>query len=391
MNLHEFQAKALLARNGLPVPEGRVAMTPAEAEAAARAIGAPRFAVKAQVHAGGRGLAGGVRLVDGPQAAAGAASALIGRRLVTEQTRPEGSTIKQVYVEAAVDIARSLYVAVVVNRNAGRLALIASPEGGEDIEERDRRGQGRFEELLLETRSGTPRPDFESLARRLQLEGAQAVAAARLFEMLTRAFVELDASLIEINPLALTPTGDLKALDVKMVLDANSLFRHPDLTRLRDEEERDPAELAAQQHQINYLSLDGNIGVVVNGAGLALATLDMVRDAGGRPANFMDIRTTASSLDIARGFELLLARPGLDAILVNVHGGGLQRCDTIVEGIGIALKRTGRALPVVTRLAGNNADFARTLLGNYGIAAIDTDTISAAVARVVAIAKREAR
>jgi succinyl-CoA synthetase beta subunit len=391
MYLHEFQAKALLARHGVPVPEGRVVTAPAEAEAAARAIAAPRLAVKAQVHAGGRGLAGGVRIVDGPAAAAKEAGTLIGRRLVTEQTRAEGSTVKQVYIEAAVDIARSIYVALVVDRKAGRLAILASPEGGEDIEVRDRRGQGRFEELLLDTRRGAPSGDFKGLAQQLQLEGTEAQIAAWLFGTLARVFVEVDASLIEINPLALTTRGELVAVDVKMALDDNALFRHPDLAKLRDEEERDPVELAAQQHQINYVRMEGNIGVVVNGAGLALATLDMLRDAGGKPANFMDIRTTASSLDIARGFELLLARPELEAVLVNVHGGGLQRCDTIVEGIGIALKRAGRTLPIVTRLAGNNADFAHTLLGNYGINSIASQSMSAAVALVVAIANRERR
>lgn len=389
MNLHEFQAKKLLAPYGIPLPAGELASTPAEAEEAARAIGGLRFAVKAQVHAGGRGLSGGVRLVEGAGEVKRVAEGLLGQRLVTAQTPKDGLIVKQVYVEEAVDIARGLYLVVVIDRNAGRLALVASPEGGEDIEERDRLGKGQFEEALLKIGGETPEGDYAGFARRLGLEGALADSAVRLFEGLARAFADLDASLIEINPLAITPAGKLVAVDTKIVLDDNALFRHPELAQLRDTDELGSLELAAQQHQMNYLQMDGDIGVVVNGAGLALATLDILRDAGGKPANFMDIRTTASSLDIARGFGLLLAKPGIKAVLVNVHGGGMQRCDTIAEGIGIAIKRAGYSPPLVARFAGNNADFARMLLGNYGIPCIHAASISDAAERVTALANRE--
>jgi succinyl-CoA synthetase beta subunit len=387
MDLHEFQAKALLSRYNIPIVSGRLAATPAEAEAAAREIGSGGFVVKAQVHAGGRGLSGGIRLAGSPAAVATEAGGLIGRNLVTAQTPQGGLSVKKVYVEEAVDIARSLYAAAVIDRSSGRVALIGSPEGGEDIEERDRRGEGHFEQTLLTIGSGVPEGDFVGFAKMLGLEGSQADEAATLFQRLAQAFIDVDASLIELNPLAITPAGKFAAVDVKIVLDENALFRHRELEDLRDEDERDSTELAAQRHQMNYLQMDGDIGVVVNGAGLALATLDSLRDSGGEPANFMDIRTTASSLDIARGFELLLAKPGVKAVLVNVHGGGMQRCDTIAEGIGIAIKRAGRVPPLVARFAGNNAEYARMLLGNYGIPFIPAGSIGEASEQAVALAR----
>jgi succinyl-CoA synthetase beta subunit len=387
MDLHEFQAKALLSRYGIPVPSGRLALTPAEAEAAARGIGGARFVVKAQVHAGGRGSSGGVRPAKGPGAVAREAQELIGRNLVTAQTPQEGLTVKKVYVEEAVNIARSLYAAVVIDGSAGRVALVGSSDGGEEIEERHRGGKSRLEQVLLSIGSGAPEGDFIGFAKRLGLEDAQADKGAALFQKLAQAFVELDASLIEINPLAITPAGDFVAAGVRIILDDNALFRHADLANLHEEDKQDSTELAAQRHQMNYLQMDGDIGVVVNGAGLALATLDSLRDSGGEPANFMDIRTTASSLDIARGFELLLAKPGLKAVLVNVHGGGMQRCDTIAEGIGIAIKRAGRVPPIVARFAGNNAEYARMLLGNYGIPFVPAPSIGEASEQAVSLAR----
>ncbi|MGI9384111.1 MAG: ADP-forming succinate--CoA ligase subunit beta [Methyloligellaceae bacterium] len=390
MNLHEFQAKDILVGYGLPVPAGAIAETADDAVAVARKIAAARFAVKAQVHAGGRGRAGGVRMVDTYDAVRAAAAELLGTRLVTEQTGAEGRTVGKVYVEAAVEAEQVLYVAVLVNRDQGAVALIGAKAGGEDIEERAARNPGIIEEMLLAPDGSGRVADFNDFARRLGLKGNVAKEAGVLFKSLATAFVELDASLIEINPLAITANDDLLALDVKMIIDDNALFRHADLDGLRDVDELDPVELKAQESEINYVQMDGDIGVVVNGAGLALATLDLLRDAGGVPANFMDIRTTATSLDIARGFDLLLENENVRAVLVNVHGGGLQRCDTVAEGIGISMKRSGRARPIVLRFAGNNADYGRTLLGNYGVAYTQADDMADAVDRVTALVRQEA-
>lgn len=390
MNLHEFQAKALLARHGVPVPVGAVVETPEAAEAAARRIGTKRFAVKAQVHAGGRGLAGGVRLVDSPGAAREAAAQLLGRRLVTEQTGPQGRSVRRVYVEEAIEAARIIYVAALVDQRTARAALIGVRKGGEDIEARMARDPSIIETLMLDPQGRATATALADFCHRLEITEAPAQRATAIFEALGRALVEHDASLIEINPMAITADGDVVALDVKMAVDDNAVFRHQDLAALRDEDELDPVELEAQRHQINYIRMDGTIGMVVNGAGLALATLDMLCDAGGRPANFMDIRTTASSLDIAHGFGLLLANPDIKAVLVNVHGGGMQRCDTVAEGIGMALKRSGRMLPLVVRFAGNNAEFGRTLLENYGVAHVRAADMGDAVERVMAIVRQEA-
>ena len=390
MNLHEFQAKEILASHGVPVPQGMVAGSAPAAERAVRALPGKKFAIKAQVHAGGRGRAGGVRMVESAAEAGRAASEMLGQALVTEQTGPEGRTVESVYVEEAVDADRVLYVAVLVDRANGAVALIGAEEGGEDIEDRAAATPGIIESMPIDIAGGTKASAYTGFAKKLGLAGALAKKGGELFQSLATAFIELDASLIEINPLAVTVAEDLVALDVKMVLDANAMFRHPDLKGLHDKDELDPVEMQAQANEINYVRMDGNIGVVVNGAGLALATHDMLSDAGGSPANFMDIRTTATSLDIANGFDLLLANTNVEVVLVNVHGGGLQRCDTIAEGIGISVKRNRRELPIVLRFAGNNADFGRTLMGNYGVQYIEASDMADAIERAVSIARKEA-
>lgn len=390
MNLHEFQAKDILSEYGVPVPHGRVAATAKDAEEVAQGINADRFAVKAQVHAGGRGKAGGVRIVSSASEVGKTADELLGMRLVTDQTGPEGRSVKRVYVEQAVDSDRQLYVGVLIDRQAGAVTLIGAEQGGEDIEDRAAADPSIIKQQPIPSDGKADAQVYEDFAKSLALRGQQATDAARLFEALVTAFHELDASLIEINPLAVTLSGSLLALDVKMVLDDNALFRHPDLGGLRDKDELDPVELEAQANQINYVTMDGDVGIVVNGAGLALATNDMLRDAGSSPANFMDIRTTASSLDIAKGFSLLLENPKVRAVLVNVHGGGMQRCDTIAEGMGVAMKRQERSLPIVVRFAGNNADFGFTLLNNYGINYVRARDMADAVDQAVALAGREA-
>lgn len=390
MNLHEFQAKEILERYGVPVPQGKVAESADAAERVARGLPGSRFAVKAQVHAGGRGRAGGIKLVGSAKEAGATAQELLGLTLVTEQTGPEGRKVEQIYVEEAIEPERVLYLAVLVDRQLGKVALLGAEEGGEDIEDRAAEKPAIIKSLPIEIDGSTKVAAYQAFAKKLKLTGALEKKAADLFSCLAKAFVELDASLIEINPLAVTKSGDLVALDVKMVLDDNAMFRHPDLKGLHDKDELDPVEMKAQANEINYVHMDGNIGVVVNGAGLALATHDMLTDAGGRPANFMDIRTTASSLDIAGGFDLLLENPDVEIVLVNVHGGGLQRCDTIAEGIGISLKRSRRDLPIVLRFAGNNADYGCTLLRNYGIPYTEAADMADAVEKAVSQVKKEA-
>lgn len=385
MKIHEFQAKQLLAPYGLQVPEGGVAITAPEAGEIARRLGGP-VVVKAQIRAGGRQKAGGVHHVDASGSAEGVAGRLLGRKLVTAQTGRDGEKVKRLLIETAIAATRELHLALLIDSSSGELMLIGSAKGGADIEEQAARGDIRVNQLKLGAGTEARSQEIAEFVSGLGLEGALHAQGCALVDGLRRAFIELDASLIEINPLAVTETGTLVALDVKMVLDDNALFRHPDLAALREDDELNAVELQAQRHQLNYVQLDGDIGMVANGAGLGLATLDMVVAAKGRPANFMDIRTTAKSLDIAQGFKLLLDNPSTKAILINVHGGGMQPCDTIAEGLGIALRRSGRTLPLVVRLAGNNADFARSRLKNFGCAIVDCPDMWTAASKAVAIA-----
>lgn len=391
MHLHEFQAKELLAQFGFRIPRGRIAGSGIEAERVAQRLGLTRSVVKAQVHAGDRAASGGVRFASSPAEAGRIASELIGTFLVTAQTSPAGQQVRWVYVEEAVEFGQSFYCAVVVDRGAGDLKLIAS--------RRSDAGTGawisgpRRSETLTLTDHGGVAGDFERVANALGLPAESATLLTEHLTQLAHAAVALDASLVEISPLVLTHDGAFVALDAKITLDDNALFRHPDLAALRDVggiEDDDPVELAADRLQINYLRLDGDIGVVVNGAGLALATLDLLQEAGGRPANFMDIRTTATSLDVAYAFQLIAANPRVRAVLVNVHGGGMQRCDTIADGIGIAAHRMRCAAPIVVRLAGNNAEFAASRFRTYGIPVVETRNMWEAATTAVQLAARKA-
>jgi succinyl-CoA synthetase beta subunit len=386
MKLHEFQSKQILSRYGVHAPLGAVAITAEEAGNAAVGLGGMKFAVKAQIHAGGRGRAGGVNVVTSPQAVEAAARDLLGKRLVTEQSGPLGRVVQRVLVEAAVDFNRSLYISLMVDAAKGAIMLNAYRTGGDDIEDRARAGEALLQQLSFGEGRQTPVEELKALASRLGLVGIQIDDFAELVDGLRRAFVELDASLIEINPLAIASDGALLALDVKMIVDDNALFRQPSLADLRDEADEDELELKARRRQLNYVRMDGNIGLVANGAGLGLATVDLVHAAGGQPANFMDIRTTATSLDVAHGFTVLLDNPKVRALLINVHGGGMQPCDTIAEGLGIAMRRSGRTLPVITRLAGNNADYARSRFANFGCRIVECpDMWTAAVKAVAAV------
>jgi succinyl-CoA synthetase beta subunit len=341
MMVHEFQAKELLSCYGLVSPGGKVAITGQEAENIARGFSSGSIVVKAQVHAGGRGRAGGVIVVNSPEQAKSAAEKMLGQRLVTDQTGPLGRMTKRVYIERAIQARRELMIALLVDTTTAEFVVIGSASGGDDMEERALRGELKLERLPLRRDTEPSTGEIAAFAAALRLDGATQDAFCRLLLNLRRAFLELDASSIEINPLIVDEAGALQAFDVKMSLDDNALFKHSELAALWDEDDFDHLELQSQRHHINYVALDGNIGIAANGAGLGLATLDMVRDAGGRPANFMDIRTTATSLNVAFGFGMLLKNPAMKVLLVNVHGGGMQPCDTIAEGLGSPLVERG--------------------------------------------------
>ncbi len=390
MNLHEYQAKELLRRHGVNSPAGRLARSAAEAAEAARAIGGDRWVVKAQIHAGLRQDAGGVQICDSPEAVAEAAAGLLGRRLVTPQTGAKGKLVRSVYVEQAVTHDREIYLAILIDRSAGRVAIIAAREGGNDIEARLAAAPDQMLSLVVDPVEGVQDSAAAALANQLGLEGAVAEQAVALTKALNKAFQDFDASLIEINPLVVTSEGQLLALDVKMVLDDNAQFRHPDLANLRDEEEVDPAELEARDYNLNYVRLEGNIGVMVNGAGLALATVDLLKEQGGEPADFMDVRPEATRAQITHGFKLLLRNPEVRAILVNIYGGGILRCDTVAEGIAAACKEEGLRVPLIVRAAGTNGELARKILMSQGVPVAFAQSLGQAATKVVEAAGRKA-
>ncbi|CFX05827.1 Succinyl-CoA ligase [ADP-forming] subunit beta [Candidatus Filomicrobium marinum] len=393
MRLYEFQAKELLQRYEIPVPAGRVVDDVAGAGRAAARLQCARYAVKAQILSGNRIDVGAIRFAASKEGVEATAEQLIGQIFTTNQTRPDGEKARWLLVEESVAAVQQVYAAVVLDGSAGRLKLLTSRVAGTGIEARIAAEPELIRQTPIDLTSDGPSADFKSAAEAIELKGAAAEEAARIFRQMARLAVELDATQVEINPLAITATGQFRALDAKLELDTHALFRHPALAAFRQAlelEDGDPHELAADRHQLNYTALDGDIGVVVNGAGLALATLDMLREAGCRPANFMDVRTTASSLDIAHGMGLVLNNPRTQAMLVNVHGGGMQRCDTIAEGIAIAMRQTTRRVPLVVRLAGNNADFARTRLAGSGIEFIDATDMKDAIQKLTAALKSAA-
>ncbi len=392
MHVHEFLAKELLARRGVSIASGRVAESAEEAEKAARAMAHDQYAVKAQVHAGDRLASGGVRFAGSPAEVGAAAAEMLGRPLVTRQTGPRGEMVRWVYVEEVVTAQTNLYVAVAVDRAVGEIVVLGSRSTVDESEPNAIQERGELHRLPVRIFDSQGTAGFTALARQIAPAEADADKLAELLQLLANSLIELDATLIEINPLAFTADGEFVAIDAKMTIDDNALFRHPDLAAVREADaglDSDPTELMADRRHINYIALDGDIGVVVNGAGLALATLDSLVDVGGRPANFMDVRTTATSLDIAFAFDLVLANPAVRAVFLNVHGGGMQRCDTIVEGMAVAMRRSGRILPLVVRLAGNNAEFARDRLKTFGISFVEGASIADAAQRVVQVVSKE--
>jgi len=386
MNLHEYQAKELLQNYGVPVPTGRVANTAEEAGGATDTLGGDAWVVKAQVHAGGRGRAGGIKIVKSAEAARGAAEKMLGGRLVTAQTGAEGKVVNRVYVEKACDITKEIYLAAMVDRSIGRVAFLASAEGGENIEEAAAKSPDKIFKLVIDPATGLEDADAAKLARDLDLSGMQADAFTRTLACVYKAFLENDASLIEINPLAVTKEGELVALDVKMIVDDNALYRHPDWQKLWDEADVDVDEIEARRHELNYVPMDGNIGVMVTGAGLALGILDMLKDRGGEAADFMDVRPVATRDQIAAGIRMLLGNTNVKAILVVTMGGGVLRCDTIAEGIALACKQAPGHVPIIVRAAGTAKEMAELALRNQGIDVIFADDLADAADKAVAAA-----
>ena len=386
MKIHEYQAKAILARHGVPVPTGEVITSAAEAAEAAKRLGGGTVVVKAQIHAGGRGKGGGVKVVKGPEEAESAAAKMLGMRLVTYQTGPSGQVVQRVLVEQGLKIARELYLGLVLDRAAERPVLMVSQEGGVEIEKVAAETPERIFKEHIYPGIGLGGFQTRKLAFALALEGAQIGHAAKFMNAVYDAFVATDASLIEINPLIVTEDGRLLALDAKMNFDDNALYRHPDIKDLRDLGEEEPLEVEASKYSLNYIKLDGTIGCMVNGAGLAMATMDIIKLAGGEPANFLDVGGGANAEQIKNAFRILMSDKNVKAVLINIFG-GILRCDVLAEGVIAAVKALGVPVPIVIRMEGTNVEQGKRMLRESGLNFTTADTMSEAAERVVALAK----
>jgi succinyl-CoA synthetase beta subunit len=382
MNIHEFQAKQILGRFGAPVPKGQPASTPEEAAAAFKALGQPKAVVKAQIHAGGRGKAGGVKLLSSAEEAREFAAKLLGKPLVTHQTGPQGRVVRRVYVEEASQVARELYLGMLVDRKAGCVSIIASTEGGMDIEEVAAKTPERIITEPIDPLLGMSGFLARKIAFALGLEGKQVGQFAGLANALYRAFIETDASLIEINPLVVTADGRVICLDAKMSFDDNGLFRHPDIRELRDANEEDPAETEAAKYDLSYVHLDGNIGCMVNGAGLAMATMDIVKYYGAEPANFLDVGGGANTEKVAAAFRILLSDDRVKAVLINIFG-GIMQCDVLAQGVVEAAHQVKLSVPLVVRMEGTNVEQGKKILAESGIKVISAADMADAARRVV--------
>jgi succinyl-CoA synthetase beta subunit len=389
MNLHEYQAKRILASYGIPVPQGRVAVSADEAVAAAQALGGKIWVVKAQVHAGGRGKAGGVTLARDAEQVRTAAAGMLGQRLVTKQTGPAGLPVERVYVESGSDIGRELYLSLTLNRERGRIAVVASAAGGMDIEEVAHKTPQQILSVTVHPATGLEPFQCRQLAFGVGLAPKQIEQFQSIVQALYRLYLERDASLIEINPLIVTRGGGLVALDAKIDIEASALFRQKEMAALRDLGQEDPMERRASEHDLNYVSLDGNIACMVNGAGLAMATMDLIKLHGGQPANFLDVGGGATSDRVTAAFQLILSNPKVRAILVNIFG-GIVRCDLIADGVINAVKNVGVSVPVVVRLEGTNAQAARERLAKSGLAIIAAADLTDAAKKVIAATRKAA-
>lgn len=361
MNIHEYQAKDLLRKSNVVVPYGKVAFTPEEAFEIAKELGTPKVVVKAQIHAGGRGKGGGVKFADGPDEAKRITADMLGMTLITHQTGPEGRNVKRVLIEEGIDIQRELYLGIVLDRETSRLVFMASTEGGMEIEKVASESPEKILKAVIDPAVGFASYQARNLAFGLGLKGDTLKKCIKFMQRLYSSFVEYDASLAEINPLVITGSGDVIALDAKINIDDNALYRHPDIKELRDENEEAPLEVEASKFGLNYIKLDGNVGCMVNGAGLAMATMDIIKIAGASPANFLDVGGVANVDTVKNGFIILMSDPNVKAVLVNIFG-GIVRCDRVANGIKEALSQIDVTVPVIVRLEGNNADIAAKIL-----------------------------
>ncbi len=396
MNIHEYQAKALLRSYGAPVSDGRAVLRAEEAKTAAGELDGPLWVVKAQIHAGGRGKGsfkeadagekGGVRLTKSVEEAAEEAKKMLGRTLVTHQTGPAGKQVNRIYIEAGSGIERELYLALLVDRQTSRISFVCSTEGGMDIEEVAASTPEKILSFSVDPVTGYQAYHGRRIAFSLGLEGAQVKQCVRLMGILYKAFVEKDMEMLEINPLIVSDSGELKVLDAKLGFDGNAVYRHPDIAELRDETEEDPKELEASKYDLNYIALDGEIGCMVNGAGLAMATMDIIKLYGAEPANFLDVGGGATKEKVTEAFKIITSDPNVKGILVNIFG-GIMRCDVIAEGVVAAVKEVGLKVPLVVRLEGTNVEKGKEIINTSGLDVIAADNLKDGAEKIVKAVK----
>jgi len=388
MNIHEYQGKELFRRYGVTTPRGIPAFSVDEAVAAAKQLGGKVWVVKAQIHAGGRGKGGGVKLARSIDEVKSLSEQILGMTLVTHQTGPQGRLVRRLLVEEGADIKKELYVALVVDRGLQRVVLMASSEGGMDIEEVAEHSPEKIHKVAIDPVKGLEDEDAEGIARKIGVPANLVPQARDLFKGLYKCFDELDCSLVEVNPLIVTGDNRIVALDAKLNFDSNALYRHPDVVAMRDLDEEDPAEVEASKFDLNYISLDGNIGCLVNGAGLAMATMDTIKLFGGSPANFLDVGGGATAEKVTEAFKIMLKNPGLRAILVNIFG-GIMKCDVIATGVVTAARQVGLTVPLVVRLEGTNVDLGKKILAESGLPIISASDMGDAAQKVVAAASQK--
>ncbi|MSO64560.1 MAG: ADP-forming succinate--CoA ligase subunit beta [Alphaproteobacteria bacterium] len=386
MNIHEYQAKSLLAKYGVAVLRGGVAYTVDEAVKVAGSLPGPVWVVKAQIHAGGRGKGGGIKIARSVDEVRNYAQKMLGMQLVTPQTGPQGKEVKRLYIEEGADIARELYLGMLVDRERSRVAIMASTEGGMDIEEVAARTPEKIIIVPVDPASGLQPFHARRVAFALGLKDEQVKSASKLIAAAYQAFVDKDASLLEINPLVVTRSGAAVALDAKMNFDDNALFRRKDIAALRDEDEENPVEVQARKHDLNYIKLDGSIGCMVNGAGLAMATMDIIKLMRGEPANFLDVGGGATKERVTEAFKIILSDPNVEGILVNIFG-GIMRCDVIAEGVVAAAREVSLTVPLVVRLEGTNVDLGKKILAQSGLPIVSADDLGDAARKIVRAVK----
>ena len=386
MKIHEYQGKELLRQFGVVVPRGIPVFSVDEAVAAAQALGGPVWVVKAQIHAGGRGKGGGVKLARSLEDVRKISGEILGMQLITHQTNAQGQKVRRLLIEEGADIKKEYYVGIVTDRGSQRVCVMASSEGGMDIEEVAEHHPEKILKVFVDPGTGLTEADAQTLARGIGVPEASVAKAGAEFQKLYKVYLDTDASLAEINPLILAGSGDIISLDAKFNFDTNALFRHPEIVAYRDLDEEDPAEIEASKHELAYIQLDGNIGCLVNGAGLAMATMDAIKLFGGEPANFLDVGGSATAERVTEAFKIMLSNKGTKAILVNIFG-GIMRCDVIAQGVITACKAVNLSVPLVVRMKGTNEELGKKMLADSGLPIISADTMADAATRVVAAAK----